>query len=78
MAANKYTVFIPTKGADNVMPMVRYLRGMGLVQGIDFNFKYQAAIWDWTEGVTQESGVTFELTEGKWATFLRMKFNGKD
>ena len=73
-----HEVFIETKGADKVMNMVRYLRQSGLVQGIDFNFKYRPGSYDWAEHTISPAGVSFTLKEGKWATFIRMKFDGKD
>jgi hypothetical protein len=75
---DRHEVFIPTKGAENVMPMVRYLRDSGLVQGRDFDFKYQQSRFNWGPGAEswfERSGVTFYMRDEKWITFLRIKFS---
>jgi hypothetical protein len=75
----RYAVFIPTKGVENVMPMVRYLRNSGLVQGTDFDFKYQNSRYNWEsnndDAWIERAGVTFYMRDEKWVTFLRMKFS---
>lgn len=75
----RHEIFIPTKGVENVMPMVRYLRESGLVQGTDFDFKYQHSRFNWL-ATTEESwlercGVTFYMRDAKWITFLRIKYS---
>lgn len=75
----RYAIFIPTKGVENVMPMVRYLRNSGLVQGTDFDFKYQNSRYNWEsnndDAWIERAGVTFYMRDEKWVTFLRMKFS---
>jgi hypothetical protein len=68
-------VFVPTKGAEPVMPIVRWLRENGLAQGRDFDFKYQQAKVNWLDNaVIERNGVSFFFTEAKWATFMRLKY----
>lgn len=55
-----HEVFVPTRGVEPVMPIVRELRAKGLVQGIDFDFKYQQAKIDWMNNSTiLRNGVSF-------------------
>jgi hypothetical protein len=68
-------VFIRTKGVDPVMPMVRWLRYKGLIQGVDFDFRYQQAKTQWLDNIELiQNGVSFYFTEAKWATFMRLKY----
>ncbi len=69
-----HEVFIATKGAEPVMPIVRWLRGKGLVQGQDFDFKYQPRDWDMQTYQSVRPGVSFFFKEEKWATFMRLKY----
>ena len=70
-----HEVFVATKGAEPVMPIVRWLRSKGLVQGIDFDFKYQQAKVSWMDNVELlRNGVSFFFKEEKWATFMRLKY----
>lgn len=67
-------VFIRTKGAEPVMPIVRWLRASGLVQGTDFDFKYHPRDWDMQTYEIVRQGVSFYFKEEKWATFMRIKY----
>jgi hypothetical protein len=67
-------VFVHTKGAEPVMPIVRWLRERGLIQGIDFDFKYQPRDWNMQTYEAQAPGVSFFFKEEKWATFMRVKY----
>ena len=69
-----HEVFVHTKGAEPVMPIVRWLRKKGLVQGTDFDFKYQPRDWDMTTFGLRSQGVSFFFKEEKWATFMRIKY----
>jgi hypothetical protein len=76
---DRHQVFIPTKSVEEVMPMVRYLRESGLIQGSDFDFKYHHSRFNWQattdESWLERSGVTFYLRDAKWVTFLRIKYS---
>ena len=69
-----HEVFVCTQGAEPVMPMVRWLRSRGLVQGSDFDFKYQQARTQWDNVELIRNGVSFFFKEEKWATFMRLKY----
>jgi hypothetical protein len=59
------------------MEMVRDLRAKGLVQGIDFNFAYQQAKYDYfSSEVHQLKGCTFSFKDAKWATLFRIQYGG--
>jgi hypothetical protein len=76
---NRFEVFIPTSNVEQVMPMVRYLREKGLVQGYDFDFAYNQTRLNWQSTDPYEylirAGVTFYMREEKWVTFLRMRYS---
>lgn len=67
-------VFIRTKGAEPVMPIVRWLRSKGLVQGTDFDFKYDPRGWDMQTFEIKGQGVSIFFKEEKWATFMKLKY----
>lgn len=67
-------VFVRTKGAEPVMPIVRWLRSKGLAQGSDFDFKYMPRGWDLETFEIAHVGVSFFFKEEKWATFMRLKY----
>lgn len=70
-----HEVFVRTQGAEPVMPIVRWLRSKGLVQGTDFDFKYQQVQRHYTDGYELvRNGVSFFFKEEKWATFMRLKY----
>jgi hypothetical protein len=80
LKSGRHEIFIPVKGVDKVMPMVRYLRESGLQQGLDFDFKYQTASLNWDsyndpDFIETRAGVTFYLKNEKWITFLRIKYS---
>ena len=71
-------VFVPTKGAEPVMPIIRWLRSKGLVQGIDFDFRYQQAKISWIDDTEiLRNGVSIYFKEEKWATFMRLKYGNE-
>lgn len=69
------SIFIEGIGPDETIKIVRELRALGLVQGKDFDFKYQKAIYDYY-GDTQPvpCGANFYLYEGKWATYFSLRY----
>ena len=69
-----HEVFVRTDGAEPVMPIVRWLREKGLMQGMDFDFKYQPGVWDMETLKGYRNGVSFFFKEEKWATFMRLKY----
>ena len=70
--------------ANSTMELVRYLRSRGLVQGCDFEFKYEPRRWgpivhgdgsvDMNDShYPQDKGSYFYFKDPKWATFFRIK-----
>lgn len=62
-------------GPETTMAVVRELREFGLIQGKDFEFKYTQAQYNndsWTE--ISPRGTEFYLREGKWITYLSLKY----
>ena len=70
-------VFVRTQGAEPIMPIVRWLRDSGLIQGTDFDFKYHPRDWNTETFETQTPGVSFFFREEKWATFMRLKYGNE-
>lgn len=72
----KNPAFVPGVDANKTMDIVRELRASGLKQGIDFDFKYQQASFDFTvdDDLFRVKGATFYFRAAKWATFFRMKY----
>ena len=68
-------VFVENINAEATMQIVRDLRKMGLVQGRDFEFKYQQARYN-NDGFESVSpcGAEFYFREGKWATYCSLKY----
>jgi hypothetical protein len=57
------------------MSMVQGLRDSGLVQGQDFDFKYEPAQYDndgWSQVVPKQT--TFTFYKEKYATFFSLKW----
>lgn len=69
-------VILLDKNANEVMEIVRELRQQGLVQGKDFDFKYQPPVWDNFSGdaVHNKHTVFYFYTE-KYATFYQLKWS---
>jgi hypothetical protein len=70
------SVFLKGLKAEPILAIVKELRALGLVQGTDFEFRYQQDKYingDWTEGV-EPGGAEFYFREGKWATYLALKY----
>lgn len=87
MALEQYSqiVFVPTQGPEPVMVIVRELRSKGLVQGTDFDFKYnpKEQRWDILDddgelSFSKAAGAHFYFADGKWATFFRMKYGDNE
>lgn len=74
-----HSVFINEIKPDEVMTIVRELRGKGLIQGTDFDFKYNPKQYD-SNGFDLLSSNNAELyfRDGKWATFFRMKYGNNN
>ncbi len=69
-------VIIKKKSANEILEMVKDLRQQGLVQGQDFDFKYQPSVWDNFSGdaVHNQHTVFYFYTE-KYATFFQLKWS---
>ena len=62
--------------ANAVMEIVRELRSQKLIQGIDFDFKYNQSEWDPVSGHNIHSKHTiFTFYHDKWATWFILKYN---
>ena len=69
------SVIINNIDAATTMEIVRDLRNMGLVQGKDFEFRYNPTKHDphhWEE--VKPRGAEFYFREGKWTTFVTLKY----
>lgn len=72
---NKNPAFVTGIDANETMDIVRELRAKGLVQGKDFDFKYQQRSFDFLSSeVEKPKGATFYFRAAKWATFFRIKY----
>lgn len=74
MLHHQHKVKIDDVNAAETMDIVRELRSAGLVQGRDFDFKFTPRRGDgWTYHV-ESSFTEFYFREGKWTTFLALKY----
>jgi hypothetical protein len=70
-------VVLPNVKADEGIDIVRELRAKGLVQGRDFDFKYQPATYDDSGfDLLTPHTIEFSFADSKWATFFRLKYDG--
>jgi len=68
--------FVPFKSAAPVMEVVRELRAMGLVQGIDFDFKYQQVKRSYSDNIVLlRNGASFFFKDPKRATMFRLQYD---
>ena len=70
------SIFITGLNPDVTLAIVKELRAFGLIQGRDFEFRYQKQEYvngNWTEG-TVPGGAEFYFKEGKWRTYLALKY----
>lgn len=69
------SVFIAGLDANQTMDIVRELRKLGLVQGTDFDFRYQQREYSFYGDKDEKPrGAEFYLREGKWCTYLTLKY----
>ena len=74
-ALPKTSIFIPDLTASESMDIVRELRALGLVQGRDFEFRYQPREENgFTYEPTTERGCEFYFYESKWRTYMALKY----
>ena len=75
MALPEESIFLPGLTASQSMDIVKELRALGLVQGIDFEFRYQPKEEDgFTYNETAERGCEFYFNEGKWRSYMALKY----
>lgn len=68
-------ISVPDKNAAEIIELVRELRNAGLVQGRDFDFKYNAQKFDYMSGaVLVERHTIFTFYVEKQATFFLLKY----
>lgn len=75
MAVN---VIVHEQSPDQVMNIVRKLREQGLVQGRDFDFKYEPAQYDndgWSQVTPKQTVFTFYAE--KYSTMFILKYGSK-
>ena len=71
----KHCVQIDEINPNEVMDIVRELREKCLIQGTDFDFKYNPKQYDSTGfDLLSSNNVEFYFQDGRWATFFRMKY----
>lgn len=64
---------IYNKSADAVMTIVRELRAMGLVQGVDFDFAFNQSRWDEMIGEIPKN-TNFIFYVEKWSSWFALKY----
>jgi hypothetical protein len=68
---------IINKNPDAIMTIVRELRTIGLVQGVDFDFSFNQSRWDgWDDMIGEIPKTTiFTFYVEKWASFFALKYS---
>lgn len=65
---------IINKNPDAIMTIVRELRTIGLVQGVDFDFSFNQSRWD--DMISEIPKTTiFTFYVEKWASFFALKYS---
>ena len=76
VALPKESIFLKGLSANDTMEIVKELRAMGLVQGRDFEFRYQPRQDDgFTYEDTVPKGCEFYFNEGKWTSYMALKYS---
>jgi len=69
-------VVLLDRSANEVLELVKELRSSGLVQGQDFDFKYQPPVWDnFSMDAVQNKRAIFYFYKEKYATFYELKWS---
>jgi hypothetical protein len=73
----KTEIILEGKTASEVINLVHSLREQGLVQGKDFDFKYQQRRWSYIldEPDIPEHAVFTFYGNNKWATWFKLKWS---
>lgn len=75
MALPEESIFIKGLSAAQAMDIVRELRALGLIQGKDFEFRYQPREEDgFTYNEVSPRGCEFYFKEGKWRSYMALKY----
>jgi hypothetical protein len=75
VALPEESIFIEGLTAGQSMDIVKELREMGLVQGKDFEFRYQPREEDgFTYNETAQRGCEFYFKNGKWRSYMALKY----
>lgn len=75
MALPEESIFIEGLTASESMDIVRELRAIGLIQGKDFEFRYQPREEDgFTYNELAQRGCEFYFKEGKWRSYMALKY----
>lgn len=76
MALPEESIFLKGLTASESIDVVKELRALGLVQGKDFEFRYQPKEEDgFTYNETAERGCEFYFNEGKWRSYMALKYS---
>jgi hypothetical protein len=76
VALPKESIFLKGLTANDTMEIVKELRALGLVQGKDFEFRYQPRQEDgFTYEDTVPRGCEFYFSEGKWRSYMALKYS---
>jgi hypothetical protein len=76
VALPEESIFLKGLSASDTMEIVKELRAMGLVQGRDFEFRYQPRQDDgFTYEDTVPKGCEFYFNEGKWTSYMALKYS---
>ena len=68
-------VILHNKSANEIIDIVRGMRGTGLIQGIDFDFKFMPLECDPESGnLIKDKHTVFNFYDEKWATFFMLKW----
>jgi hypothetical protein len=69
------TLFLSNIHANRTLEIVYELRDMGLVTGVDFEFKFINRTQSWILDDEEEPwGAEFTFKEDKWATWFTLKY----
>jgi hypothetical protein len=76
VALPEESIFIRGLTANQSLDIVKELKELGLIQGRDFEFRYQPRQDDgFTYDDTIPRGCEFYFNEGKWTSYMAIKYS---
>jgi hypothetical protein len=76
VALPEESIFIRGLTANQSLDIVKELKELGLIQGRDFEFRYQPRQDDgFTYNDTIPRGCEFYFNEGKWTSYMAIKYS---